>query len=50
MHPTWGIMICTEETAPMSGRDYSANYCRIEGTDGAAPILEVTYTNQDEEG
>lgn len=38
-----GFVLYTEETANASGKDYSRNYAHFEGTDGAAPVLTVTY-------
>ena len=38
-----GFVLYTEETANASGKTYSRNYAHIEGTDGSAPVLTVTY-------
>ena len=38
-----GFVLYTEETSNASGKDYSRNYAHFEGTDGAAPVLTVTY-------
>lgn len=38
-----GLVLYTEETGNASGKTYSANYAHFEGTDGAAPVLTVTY-------
>lgn len=38
-----GLVLYTEETTNASGKTYSANYAHFEGTDGAAPVLTVTY-------
>lgn len=38
-----GLVLYTEETSNASGKDYSRNYAHFEGTDGAAPVLTVTY-------
>ena len=37
------LMLDPGDTANASGKKYSANYARFEGTDGASPVLTVTY-------
>ena len=38
-----GLVLYTEETACKTGKSYSEHYAHFEGTDGAAPVLTVTY-------
>ena len=38
-----GLVLYTEETSNKTGKTYSENYAHFEGTDGAAPVLTVTY-------
>nr|DAE20888.1 MAG TPA: tail protein [Siphoviridae sp. ctgBD49] len=38
-----GLVLYTEETTNKTGKTYSENYAHFEGTDGAAPVLTVTY-------
>lgn len=37
------LVLYTGETGNDSGKSYSRNYAHFEGTDGAAPVLTVTY-------
>lgn len=37
------LMLDPGDTANASGKKYSTNYARFEGTDGTAPVLQVTY-------
>ncbi|MGI6239181.1 MAG: hypothetical protein ACOYI5_06095 [Christensenellales bacterium] len=39
-----GIVLYADDTGTMSGKTYSANYARFEGTDGSGPRLAVRYT------
>lgn len=39
-----GIVLYADDTSVLSGKTYSTNYARMEGTDGTAPKLAVTYT------
>ena len=39
-----GLVLYSDDTSVLSGKTYSANYARVEGTDGTAPKLAVTYT------
>lgn len=39
-----GIVLYSDDTSVISGKSYSANYGRFDGTDGTAPKLAVTYT------
>ena len=38
-----GLVTYTGETTKIENKDYSRNYAHFEGTDGAAPVLTVTY-------
>lgn len=39
-----GIVLYADDTSVLSGKTYSTNYARFDGTDGTAPKLAVTYT------
>ena len=39
-----GIVLNVADSSVISGKDYSENYARFDGTDGTAPKLIVTYT------
>ena len=39
-----GIVLYADDTSVLSGKTYSTNYARFDGTDGTAPKLAVTFT------